>query len=380
VLTEYQKKMWSDGLPIIPPTVERVKEFLKYTDYPADAILTRALPPSYREVTPWSVAVNGVMAGCRPEYMPVLIAMAKAWAEVGFQAQNSSSTPGWSPVVAISGPIKAQVGLNYHHNYGTPGFQSNTSLARFWSMFKRNLCEIRVEPPTDMGTHGVNVFLPLGENDEMCKQYGWKTLAEEQGFKYGDNVVTTMSCTCQQQAPAIGGSTGEEILSNICGQVCESQGAGWRLNSGWYMFVITELVGQVLAKDGFTKDTIRDYIVKNARLRAGWLEKNAGDSTVLPYGVGYYCKAVQAGTLPPEFCVSTDPNRLVPMFVEKKRLRFVLGGDEARNRVECFQNNGGQGALTSMKIELPAKWDALYAASQLKKDMDSMSPRQYKCL
>ncbi len=68
---------WSDGLPIIPPTVERVVEFLKYTEYsPGEEIAV--LPVANLRATPWNIAVNGVMAGCRPEFMPLLIAYVKA--------------------------------------------------------------------------------------------------------------------------------------------------------------------------------------------------------------------------------------------------------------------------------------------------------------
>jgi hypothetical protein len=358
----YKEKMWSDGLPIVPPTKEKIDEFLKFTDYPADAILGRPVPPSYREATPWWVAVNGVMAGCRPEYMPVLIAMTKAWSEQNFGAQDSSSTPGWAPIAFINGPIKQQIGLNFRHNYGTPGYQSNTSIGRFWNFFKRNLLEIRIEPPTDMGTHGLNPFLPGGENDEVVHGYGWATLAEQQGFNYGDNVVTVMSVSSVTQAPTIDGSTGDALMAAITGKLAEGQGAGWRLTSGDYLFVVTELVGQVLARDGWNKDTMQQYVYENAKLPAFWLETRFSSN-----GLGYFCKQVAAGAAwaRPEYCQSEDPNRLIPMFRNKAKIWFVVGGDEARNRMVMFMNNGDQGPVTSVKIELPKNWDALMAASDL---------------
>jgi hypothetical protein len=76
----FLEKLWSDGLPIVPPTLEKIHEFLKYTDLSPDTNLGLMLP-SNRYATVWSVAVNGVMAGCRPEYMPVLIAIAEAIAD-----------------------------------------------------------------------------------------------------------------------------------------------------------------------------------------------------------------------------------------------------------------------------------------------------------
>ena len=193
VLTYSQEKMWSDGLPIIPPTKEKVEEFLKYTDYPPDAILTRAIPPSYREATPWAVAVNGVMAGCRPEYMPVLIAMTKAVGEVNFAAQDSSSTPGWETLTILNGPIIKQLGFNYATGVQNAGFQSNTSVGRFWKMFQRNILEIRVEPETDKSCQGLMWPVVMVEDEDTCEQIGWEPYHVQQGFKSDDSVVTVQS-------------------------------------------------------------------------------------------------------------------------------------------------------------------------------------------
>jgi hypothetical protein len=364
VLKRYREKMWTDGLPIVPPTVEKVVEFLKYTDHAADAELTRPLPPSYRIATPWSVAVNGVMAGCRPEYMPVLIAMTKAWGEVDFAAQDISSTTGCTPIAFINGRIKRQLGINFRQSYGLPAYQSNTSMGRFWSMFKRNLMEMRIEPPTEMAAHGMNCLNLCCEDDETVHELGWKTLAEERGFQTGDNVVTAMSVLCQSEAPAIVGSSGEELLDGICGQICEGACCQWRLFSGQFVFVIPALIAQVLAKDGWNKNKMRDYLYKNARQTARFLETRLRRNQS-----GYYCAQVKAGNLPRMFCESEDPNRLVPIFMDPEALFFIVNGDEARNRVECFMSNGRIGPLTSMKVELPKNWEALYGDSQLRQDL-----------
>ena len=366
VLNFYREKMWSDGLPIVPPTVEKVEEFLKYTDYPADAELTRPLPPSYRIGTPWWVAVNGVMAGCRPEYMPVLIAMTNAWAEPGFRSQDVNSTTGCTPITIINGArLKTQLGINYRQSYGHPGYQSNTSMGRFWTMYKRNLMEIRIEPPTDMAAHGMNYLNLAGEDDALCEEYGWKTLAEERGFQAEDSVVSTMSVLCQSEAAAIVGVSGEELLDGICGQICEGACCQWRLFTGEYLFVIPKVVADVLARDGFDKDGMRDFLYKNARRTAGYLETRLRTNQE-----GYYCQQVKDGKLPQMFCESEDPNRLVPIFADPAKIFFIVNGDRARNRVVCFMSNGSIGPMTSMRIELPENWwGGLYDPSQLREDL-----------
>ena len=151
--------------------------------------------------------------------------------------------------------------------------------------------------------------------------------------------------------------------------------------------MFTELVAQVIARDGWDKDDMVDYLYKNAKQTARYLETRLREGGEL----GYYCNLVKNEVelvdvttgnfkLPQMFCESEDPDRLVPVFMNPKHIHIVLGGDEARNRITVFLNNGQQGSLTSMKVELPQNWDALYAASQLKKDMDNMSPRQFPCL
>src|SRR5215510_10947177 len=83
----FLERGWSDGLPIVPPTIERVTRFLQHTRRDADEVLG-VLLPDQRQATVLNVAVNGVMAGCRPEYMPVLLAVAEAIADPAFHIQD----------------------------------------------------------------------------------------------------------------------------------------------------------------------------------------------------------------------------------------------------------------------------------------------------
>ena len=102
---------WSDGLPIVPPTAERIGEFLAHTERAADEVLGVVLPDS-REVTVWSLAANGVMAGCRPEYMPVLVALGEAMADPAYGVEHSGNTPGSETLITVNGPIARRLELN----------------------------------------------------------------------------------------------------------------------------------------------------------------------------------------------------------------------------------------------------------------------------
>src|SRR5438552_2057162 len=100
----FYTRLWTDGLPVIPPTIPRVERFLEFTDRsPAEVIGT--LSPENRAATVWSIAVNGVMAGCRPEYMPLLIAVVEAIAEPDCRVPDAGSTPGCEPLIPWSGAV-----------------------------------------------------------------------------------------------------------------------------------------------------------------------------------------------------------------------------------------------------------------------------------
>lgn len=107
----FDRKQWSDGLPIVPPTAEKVEQFLKYSDCPGDAPLG-ILRPSLRQATVHSVAVNGVMAGCRPEYMPLLTAIVQAITDPRFRLEDAGSSAGWAPMVILNGPIIQRLEFN----------------------------------------------------------------------------------------------------------------------------------------------------------------------------------------------------------------------------------------------------------------------------
>jgi hypothetical protein len=123
----------SDGLPIVAPTRERVEQFLRNTHRSPEELLGILLPDS-RAATIWSIAVNGVMAGCRPEYMPVLVALVEAMADPYYGVEHSGNTPGGETLIVMNGPIIKELGFNYTQGVMRDGFLPNTSIGRFWRL------------------------------------------------------------------------------------------------------------------------------------------------------------------------------------------------------------------------------------------------------
>jgi hypothetical protein len=178
----------SDGLPVVPPTVAKVEAFLKYTDRKADEVLGVLLPDN-RAATVWSVAVNGVMAGCRPEYMPILVALAEAMADPQYGVEHSGNTPGAETLIVLNGPLIKQLGFNYEQGALRDGFQANTSIGRFWRLYLRNVAGFLLHQ-NDKGTFGNTWRVVLAENEDSLAKMKWPTVAADMGAPAGDSAVT----------------------------------------------------------------------------------------------------------------------------------------------------------------------------------------------
>jgi hypothetical protein len=180
------KQGWTDGLPIVPPTEEKVKEMLKGTRHAPDEIVGTTVWPELWTATVEKVAINGVMAGCRPEYMPVLLATLEAWAKGDFT--NIRSTNSFSYMQVVNGPIRKELDMNAGTYALGPGNHANATIGRALRLFIVNL---------GGGQPGFNLMGTLGnptgytfcfpENEEASP---WPPLSVDLGHKPGESTVT----------------------------------------------------------------------------------------------------------------------------------------------------------------------------------------------
>jgi len=208
----FYENQWQEGTPIVPPTVEKVAEFLKFTGRSPDEVIGVLLPDN-RQATVWNIAVNGVMAGCRPEYMPVLIAIVEAMADPKYDVKSSGNTPGAEELITISGPIVKELDFNYTQGVLRVGFQANTSIGRFPRLILRNIAGF-LPHSTDKGTFGNTWRVVLAENDDAVRKIGWEPMSVDRGFKAGDNVITIARHHAGASQSSVSGGP-EEILANI---------------------------------------------------------------------------------------------------------------------------------------------------------------------
>jgi hypothetical protein len=348
----FHSRLWTDGLPIVPPTRERVESFLACTARPGDESLA-VVPQEGRHATIASIAVNGVMAGCRPEYMPVLIATVEAMCAPEFRLEDCGATPGWEPMVVVNGPIVKALDFNYGQGVMRFGRRANTSIGRFVRLFLRNICGYRISPGAgDKASIGQSVMVALAEDEDRARAFGWPTYAEDRGFGSDESVVTVQSVVAA--TPPIY-STGDHAVdhvrewADIMGQSFSSWvHTDFRAGVGNYLIVAGPLVAKVVARE-WTKDEVRRYIRDRVRISAARAKHHAD-----MLGVQFsFEKLVSEGILPAEYAASDDPERLVRMFIRPESLQIVEAGDPERNQSRAYMTNHNQGPPVSRRVELP---------------------------
>ena len=346
---------WSDGLPIVPPTRERVDAFLSWTDHDPDDVIG-VLPPEFREATVLSVAVNGVMAGCRPEYMPILLAAVDCIADPGFRLEDAGSTPGWEPLVVVSGELVRALDFNVEAGAMRIGRQANASIGRFTRLYMRNVAGFR-PGTTDKGTLGYGFNVALGENEQAVRDLGWEPYRVEKGFGLDDTVVTVQSALAIS-APVYAGGTEPETLARPLSEYLRGTAGPWFFTALWYsqwhpLIVMSPAVARGFSELGWGKREIRRYLFEETKIEAWWLEHYP----LHPAGAGHsLADLVARGAASPIYAQGDDPERLVPMLLREDWTSIVLAGDSQRNQSRIVINNHEQGAPVTRKVELPADW------------------------
>jgi hypothetical protein len=363
VQDRFHDHLWSDGLPVVPPTLDRVDAFMSFTRREPEEVLG-VLHPERRAATVWSVAVNGVMAGCRPEYMPVLLAVAEAIADPEFRLEDAGSTPGWEPLVILSGPIAAQLEFNTAGGLMRVGPQPNTSIGRFLRMYMRNVAGWRTPPgTTDKCSIGSTFNVALAEDETMIEELGWPSFRADLGFAPKDNVVTVQSVVAISPPIYSGGDTPEQLMEPISHLMATTMGP-WSFTGLWYgrqhpLLLLSPAVARAFAACGWGKDEIRRQLFDEVTIEARWLERypfhvaGADDSLA---------RRVAEGLLPAMYAESDDPERPIPLLRRPEWTKIVVAGDPGRNQSKVYVNNHEQGPPVSKRVVLLEDFEARVSA------------------
>lgn len=359
----FYDRRWSDGLPVTPPTIDRVEAFFKFTDRDPEEVMG-IMEPANSACTPWKVAVNGVMAGCRPEYFPILLTITEIMLDPEFRVADSGATPGWEAMIMLNGPIRDELGFNYKIGHQRPDCRPNVSIGRFYRLMLRNVAGFQIGS-TDMSTHG-QMFRPvIPENDQVCEEIGFKTVAEIMGHKKGENVITIVSGRVASDPMQTNGSTAEQHLDYMTDwavRMTEPYQCMRKYQDNNVLF-LSPVVARFLASKGYTKETISRYILDHAKVTAEYFELNASRfNHWQPYSLK---EEVARGNLDKRwYDGNDDPKRLVPLFWPEATILPVVVGDPTRNRSQFFRSNYSMAKLTAREIKLPANWHELLLEAQ----------------
>jgi hypothetical protein len=239
---------WTDGLPIILPTEDRVAEMLTGTDHdPQEVVGHMSVTPHEEklEYTVEKVAVNAVMAGARPEHFPVILAVAATQ-----RALIPSSTGSWAHMIVVNGPIRNQIGMNCGSSALSPFNLANSVIGRTGTLMSINFGDINFsENFTGGAGNNFNYNnLCCGENEERSP---WEPFHVEKGFKATENTISLFRGWSMQ-----GFSVGPaKRMADLMGRM------GFPVT-----FTVDPLVAKNLKKDGFeTKKQLAEYLVKEAK-------------------------------------------------------------------------------------------------------------------
>jgi hypothetical protein len=359
VSAHFYEREWSDGLPIVPPTIEKIEEFLRFTGRAAEESLGVLLPES-RAATIWAAAVNGVMAGCRPEYMPILVALIEAMADRTYGIEHSGNTPGSETLIILNGPIIKDLNFNYTQGVLRDGFMPNTSVGRFWRLALRNMAGFLLHK-NDKATFGNTFRVVLAENEDALLKIGWPPNSVDMGFAAGDNTVTITRLTGGGVLPSITGSTPEEMMPYLADGLAKQTGweivftvGGLSIGTLRPVLVLSPILAETIARAGWSKDDVKRYLYNHARMPAWRVE--AFTEKWADFPIGSLKQQVNLGRLPQDFHESDDPNRMVPIVLEPDDFVVLVSGDPLRTNAYVFAHNGYLGFPTAKKIELPRDW------------------------
>ena len=264
---------WTDGLPVVPPTQEKVLAFLEMIEqHPSDIIGIE--PVRGRVITAEKVAINAVMAGCRPEYMPVVIAAVEAMVQPEYGLHGSSASTGGSAVLAIiNGPIRTKLGFQSGHNLlaGGPEFRANATVGRALRMILINVLENHpgILDRSTLG-HGGKYSFCFAEDEESNP---WEPLHIEKGFNPESSTITVSA----SQAPLQVGHRRVGTIKGLLDSIADPMLALGPSHSELYLILPPEHI-KVIKQAGWSKEKVRRYLHQKARRTAqAWAHANADE-------------------------------------------------------------------------------------------------------
>ena len=324
----FRRNHWTDYLPIVLPTEERVEAMLAGTSRAPDEIVGKTRPTIGMEYWTYDVekvAVNAVMAGAAPEHFPVLLALAST-GDTGRQSSMSSM----GNMVVVNGPIRNEIGMNSGIGALGPYNYANSAIGRAFGLLSQNLQGGSVPGLSYNGSQGNNFAYncnTFAENEEASP---WEPYHVQYGFEPGESAVTVFY---------VWGNVWSEHLRTYWEEKLKAMLVGLEPSMG-VTFVLDPIVAREFVERGFdTKEKLAEWVHENARIPAGryW------DHIML----NMIREQVEAGVEPFASYRKAPPDELIPIF-ETNRINVVVAGGQTNGHFSIFMGSPMRAKFRSM--------------------------------
>ncbi len=251
----FEEKGWTDGLPIIPPTEERVARMLEAVSRDPQGVIG-FVPPRWAPATVEKIAINAVMSGCLPQYMPVILAAVEAITDPKLNLFSLQATTGGPAIMLIvNGPIRQTLNINSGSNVLGEGWRANSTIGRTVRLIQRNIggsypgttCKATLGWPGKF-------TLCIAENEEASP---WEALHVERGFNAKTSTVTAISADGVVRASDLDSTSAEGVLTTF------SQRMGGPSGPEAVMLICPEHA-RIIAGDGYSKKEVRKFLWERA--------------------------------------------------------------------------------------------------------------------
>jgi len=336
----FLRRGWSDGLPVVPPTVARVKHALAFADRAPTEVLGE-VEPLKGLASVEKVAANAVMAGCRPEYLPVVLAAVECLLDLAFNLRGVQTTDeNVTPLLIVNGPVARELDVNASFGALGPGWQANAAIGRAIRLVMHNI---------GGGWPGAVAFAGLGQPGRytLClaeneARSPWDPLHVETGLPPGTSAVTV---TRAESVINVTGGLAE--IASVMGSAASGFGILW---SGRPTVLLAPAVAADCASRGMGKDDVRRFLWEHGRWRradweSSWLTQRILANRRWPEWVE---EAAKAGDIP----AARTPGDIVLV---------VAGGDIPIPQNAYCPSWGFPPARITRDVRLPVDWMALLA-------------------
>jgi hypothetical protein len=319
---------WTDGMPVIPPTEDRVARFVAAAGRDPQEMLGVYRERS-RRVTVEKVAANAVMAGCLPEYMPVVLAIAEVLLDPKLDFHPANASTG-SPALGfiVNGPVRNQIGMNCRGNVFGPGNRANSTIGRAIRLLQINAFGSTPGAGND-DTSAIDI-LDRGTLGQPAKYAGYHIpeyeeaypalhpLHVERGFAPEQNVVTVFATAGGMQISLHAEQTAEELADTLAYQLAH---LGRHNDMGWLVLVLTPEAVRLLDRDGWSKARFRAALYAKAARSIAWLKQNNWPAMG---AAGFYLGARGNAPLQPD-----DEHKTMSLAGQPDDIHLVVAGGPA---------------------------------------------------